>query len=683
MMKKITLIMVLAMCISVFAGCNSVKKGTESIISSGSSEITSASTDSDSAVSENVDSAFTSMGDISLDSSFSESSASVNSIASSVVSNSGSKPTTAAYMTSKGKTYQNMTFSYQAVKPVYNLGNDYKVQDLGKMQLESFPIDGVYDTAYNIIKMGDTYKMWWVRACPYDTVWYAESKDLKNWYNEQMVIKINKNTKWVKAMLSWPTVVYINGKYYMWFEAPCEIAESGEYGNNIFFATSKDGKSWTMYPNNSDPQPVLKSPVIKEGVYGVGQPKVYYKDGYFNLSYTDATGSNCTKVARSKNGYQFEGTVATHTKIINVAGASIRYNTNTKKYYCTFSLNSSLFNVTSEAKASDYMYIMESSDGVKWPCTDIVNANKNLHVINDKSELIKRSNTDFVTNEQGLVTTQTMYFVNMTGVMPSAGLDHRVTHTTWDGHFTAINPKEYFNKDIILPNGNKSTATNLKAYSNRVFKWVRPTVNAKYGKPLIDGTMDSGYGKSESALVESLDYNWMDCEPTDTTANVKFMWDNDFLYVFANVKDKKVSYSAVLDKPGNAWRKDSLDFFVDVPNTMEGGNGVTLTPMSIMANLSADGLFVVKDNRESVISSDFASLKTKVKMTSTGYVIEAAIPWYYLVKDMIKDGKTIGLDMAINDDPGVGARKSIVCWSDYSANAFQYLDRYGQVKLIK
>ena len=94
------------------------------------------------------------------------------------------------YEHSADKSFQNMTFTYAPLPGAVNIKDQYTYQSLGTMELEEYPIDGVYDQAFNCIKVGDTYKMWWGRACPYDTIWYAESKDMKHWYNAQCVIDL-------------------------------------------------------------------------------------------------------------------------------------------------------------------------------------------------------------------------------------------------------------------------------------------------------------------------------------------------------------------------------------------------------------------------------------------------------------------------------------------------------------
>jgi hypothetical protein len=50
-------------------------------------------------------------------------------------------------------------------------------EDLGRMSLNGNPTDNKYDWGHNIIESNGTYKMWWTRGDPTDTIWYAESTE--------------------------------------------------------------------------------------------------------------------------------------------------------------------------------------------------------------------------------------------------------------------------------------------------------------------------------------------------------------------------------------------------------------------------------------------------------------------------------------------------------------------------
>ncbi|MBE6973879.1 MAG: hypothetical protein E7436_00085 [Ruminococcaceae bacterium] len=595
------------------------------------------------------------------------------------------KPAVDYYEHSQGKTFQNMSYTFEELPKAFNVASTYTVQDLGLMQFEDYPIDGVYDNAFNCIKVGDTYKMWWCRACPFDTIWYAESKDMKNWYNEQMVIDLyGYSSKYMHSMLSWPSVLYVDGKYHMFFEAPGKEDEVGEYSNSIFYAMSKDGINWTFYPDNKNPQPVIKDPTpAGQRSYGVGQPKAFYMDGYFYVTYVDATTSGGNvRIARSKgNGYSFEGEVYDHPMLLEGgAGAAIRYNSVTNKYY--FMITAS--ETQSNGVYNDTLFIMESEDLYSWPYKTGAQLRAKGARLSLASDVMKKANIDLVTNEHGIVDTENMILMWMEGTMPSASEDHRNTHTTWEGRIAVIGVGSKYNKTLTLPNGKTCNTKNMAWYQDQVWTWVRPTVEVVNGTPTIDGTKDSVYNKSETVLIETVTWSYEYSKPTNTTGKVNAVWDNDALYVYAEIMDSTGPYTGYnLEKPGNLWRNDGITVFIDVMDTKTGTNNYeTLTPLSFMVTIDASGTLVVKDSGENVCTEEFAGYQVKTKKISGGYVIEAKIPWYSMVQGMVKEGKTIGCDFQINDsfNDTVG-RQAQVYWSDYTGDSFLYLDRWGQLIL--
>jgi hypothetical protein len=209
---------------------------------------------------------------------------------------------------------------------------------------------------------------------------------------------------------------------------------------------------------------------------------------------------------------------------------------------------------------------------------------------------------------------------------------------------------------------------------------------AANGTPTIDGTKDSVYSKGETALVETVTWSYEYSKPTGTTGKINAVWDNDALYVYAEIKDATGPYTGyALEKPGNLWRNDGITVFVDVMDTKTGTtNFEVLTPLSFMVMIDASGTLVVKDSGENVCTEEFAGYQVKTKKISGGYVIEAKIPWYPMVQGMVKEGKTIGFDIQINDsfNDTVG-RQAQVYWSDYTGDSFLYLDRWGQLILKK
>lgn len=99
-----------------------------------------------------------------------------------------------------------------------------------------------------------------------------------------------------------PSVMKVRGTYYLYYEAPADFhaeldAEGrprlvGEYHNQVFVATSADGKTWTRRPVHARPRPVIAAPSenleFGRQRYGFGQPSAFYENGRFVLHYVDS-----------------------------------------------------------------------------------------------------------------------------------------------------------------------------------------------------------------------------------------------------------------------------------------------------------------------------------------------------------------------------------------------------------
>lgn len=327
---------------------------------------------------------------------------------------------------------------------------------------------------------------------------------------------------------------------------------------------------------------------------------------------------------------------------------------------------------------------MESEDLLNWPYKTGAQLRIKGTRLSLASDVVKKANIDFVTDEKGIVTSENMILMWMEGVMPSATEDHRNTHTTWDGRIAVVGVGSRYDQKLTLPNGKSAVTKNLSWYRDKVAKWVRPSISSAKGTPVIDGNRDAIYDQGETALVETVSWSYEYSKPTGTTGTVNTAWDQDALYVYAQVKDNTGPYTGyALEKPGNLWRNDSVTLFIDVMDTKTGTNNMeTLTPLSFMVLIDASGKLIVKDSGENVCTDEFTGYEVKTKRTADGYIIEARIPWYFMVKDMVVEGKTIGFDIQINDsiNDTVG-RQSQVFWSDYTGDSFLYLDRWGRLEL--
>ncbi|MDQ1255856.1 MAG: hypothetical protein QG656_450 [Candidatus Hydrogenedentes bacterium] len=204
------------------------------------------------------------------------------------------------------------------------------------------PVEGSpYDWGACVMKDGDLYRMWWTRQSPRSTdtiryegtdqdgkpfafdytiegdrIYYAESRDGYTWrlngtgrevsvdeYDADSPYPVEvlraADSRWEKKQIADPSVVKVDGTFYMYYEGAGEFRPRPgetpiEYNNAVFLASSLDGKHWTKWPSNEDPQPVVapraENLAPENRRYGCGQPSVFYRDGRFVLHYVDATG---------------------------------------------------------------------------------------------------------------------------------------------------------------------------------------------------------------------------------------------------------------------------------------------------------------------------------------------------------------------------------------------------------
>ncbi len=559
-------------------------------------------------------------------------------------------------------------------------GDAYTSEKLGYVNLQDVIDDYVYDWGHSIIKDGDTYKMWWVRPAVYDAIFYAESKDLKNWYNLERVICYSPNagniTKYdnLKGMLGKPSVIKVNDTYYMYFEAPSsedpDLNQTVlEWDNQVLLATSKNGTDWQVYSDEKgQPQPVIKMPEEYKGNYnsknyGVGQPSVFYKDGKFYLTYCYVIYSENIaemRVAESTDGINF-GEVSTHQKIYAGNGLGVTYNEKTGKYMMAKNktiVESDQLNFTSGTEYTYYEY-------------------------DDRN--VTCSFPEFVKNQFGIIDTETFYVIHLQGEKSTTS-DWREGHTTWNGYIHAVNPAEYQNRKITLPNGGAATENNLKGYRDSNEHYSRPTADAVYvndAEVRIDGEMDEAYAKADKIVVSRPVYAY-GSDFSDNWAEAYFLWNEDYLYFFAKVYDNTLDTSYGLLNNSLCYMHDSIDVFVDVPNDHGTATEVGYSLDQYMICTDANNTnFIIKDGDENDISSDFG-VRKRVKKTNYGYAVEWRVSWFEFVASAIKENKCIGLDISINDAKGNGyGREAMVVWSDHRGESFRYLENFGDIYLIK
>ena len=177
-----------------------------------------------------------------------------------------------------------------------------------------------------------------------------------------------------------------------------------------------------------------------------------------------------------------------------------------------------------------------------------------------------------------------------------------------------------------------------------------------YGTISVDGDADAAW---DNAVNIPLTIN----KGSEASANVKVLWDDDNLYVYATVKD------AALDKTGaQTHEQDSLEVFIDEDNgkTASYGEDDKQYRINYENEQSFNGKKCLAEN-----------VKSATKTIEGGYVVEAAFKWTDIKP---ANGTKIGLELQINDAKG-GKRIGTLSWYDETGMGWSGSNVYGTVEL--
>lgn len=191
---------------------------------------------------------------------------------------------------------------------------------------------------------------------------------------------------------------------------------------------------------------------------------------------------------------------------------------------------------------------------------------------------------------------------------------------------------------------------------------------ASQGTPEIDGVMDEVYKGTEIVEVTKPIKEEM---KKYATGKVRVLWDDEFLYVFGEIKDEGPSV-----KPMTVWKQDSLEIFVDENNAKEFKSydkDDVQYRISMEGKLSPSANFLAKNVDKHIGAA---------KLTDGGYNVEVAIPLQYIDP---KVGTVIGFDLQINDTYGPDSweRDAVTVWFQTSGNTHRWAHVFGELKLVK
>jgi hypothetical protein len=152
-----------------------------------------------------------------------------------------------------------------------------------------------------------TYKMWFGGLAPSgsgDAIYYSRSKSPSSGWSKPKPVFTAAPGHFDGLDVCDPSVVRdAKGTFYMYYGAAkadnVGMSAGGKAWTSIGLATSPDGVNWNRVKSASGGDLMVVPPAHPEmGTYGAGQPSVVYKDGYFQMLYTD------TSVTGSDNVYR-------------------------------------------------------------------------------------------------------------------------------------------------------------------------------------------------------------------------------------------------------------------------------------------------------------------------------------------------------------------------------------------
>lgn len=187
---------------------------------------------------------------------------------------------------------------------------------------------------------------------------------------------------------------------------------------------------------------------------------------------------------------------------------------------------------------------------------------------------------------------------------------------------------------------------------------------ALHGTPKIDGEVDDAWAKCPEIAVDKIVSGESTAsKDTMATAKVKLLWDDEHIYALFHVKDSKLS-----DSGSQAYEQDSIEFFVDELNQKAG----TYQEDDVQYRVAFNG------DKSGGESYDEGDLKSAVKKTDDGYIVELAVKLSHVKP---KEGTKIGIELQVNDNDGSGSRVAIAKFHHDENDSYQSTTDFGTVEL--
>lgn len=189
---------------------------------------------------------------------------------------------------------------------------------------------------------------------------------------------------------------------------------------------------------------------------------------------------------------------------------------------------------------------------------------------------------------------------------------------------------------------------------------------AAYGTPTIDGILDAAYNQSEPYDVKSSKGD------SYSKADIYYLWDENMLYVFADVVDDTPSTKVNTEKLADIWKTDCVEFGVNVTPDGEKGDPHMVSMAGIY--LASVGYGSKMDVYGKI--NDIAAAKAKsvcvTKKTDKGWTVEAALRVWGDSGVTPKAGATCGIYNILHNDTNNDNARETVTYNDVNATGANY-----------
>jgi len=196
---------------------------------------------------------------------------------------------------------------------------------------------------------------------------------------------------------------------------------------------------------------------------------------------------------------------------------------------------------------------------------------------------------------------------------------------------------------------------------------ARRVLAATPGSPQIDGVVDDIWQAASRVTTQQPVATQMKLKASEEAsyADVQCLWDEAHLYFLFHVQDEKIATSG-----GAPWDHDSIEILLDE----NGARTERYDEDDAQYRVDATGAVSCGEGM------DGQAVTAAVRTTDKGYIVEARVA---LQTGQGAVGRKMGLELQVNNDSGLGQRRSLMKWSDPRDESWRDTSQFGTLLLVK